>query len=1760
MASYVYKDVLTRASTTIQVIEDVAIYKAQLFSTNGNIFSQRDTTSEISVKVFKGLEDITNRFTDIVWKRFTSSGNNIVEDTKWGEQHNGKKTIVITRDDINEKANIQVEVYTTISGQRTLAASDFITFIDVNDMDGSPTPPSNPKDGDLWLDTSVMPPRLMVWDNSLGSWIEVTMAGRDRRNLLRNSNFFKKSIDYWTKIGTPTIEIESLSGKKWARIKSTSQTGYCGISQIIDATPKAQYSFQMLSKIYTQSVYPNGNVVVAFNSINNKGVKTLIKEVNYDIGEDPKVFTQAFTSLDDTARIEVIISGQKNTDFDFIVTNTKLENYPEPTAWELAIEDMQEALDDKVGNSAEEVFNSLTDDGKMQGIYIDVDEHGVKNYYINGRYVNAKNLKVVNKNGVTTLYIDEDGNVSLNVSSFTLTAGADTNLATKEDIDGIQIGTRNLLRDSLKDRVFKRFLEIDVRDILEPHINEDICISFDCKVNEGGTSRELTMYAYQSNGISIADKFKFTPTFTYKRFSFKTKVKDWGINNPEYSKGSIAFYDFEGNNNFTIRKIKIELGNIASSYTEAPEDTKAEIDKVQNNLDNLQIGTRNLLVGTDFRDPSLWNYNINKWWTVLSKLTPNNNPSFYCQSTGETQPQWFWVKQSFKKMAIGKTYTFSASVYIPSDHGIDQGISIEAICFNSELKRTHTEGKRIDITQVDKWVTYSVTFTVPADTTSIDCGVFMVQNGKAYVGDYILTEGNKTVAWSYSEEDIKNGIQIGVRNYIPNSAFKKGMEGYLIQNESKPGTIELVEFEGRQCIKFTDIGCWDVSKYLRTPTFSFPGDEYLTFSMDVYITKGTKFFIDPDRILDQGDFAIEIPERNKWLRIGGTTVKKSRISGDTSIAIYAARDTETISGYLTLLKAETGTKPSGWTEAPEDTEASINNKVDIGGSIDDVNQSSGQIEYPKLKIKGAITFEDLSTDNIANNFVPKRDSQGNVTSTLINGATIVAGSITGDLIKAYQLVVTKRKLENGKWIDTTIPTFSISQEGLIQASGTFKSFNFSGDETNLSNSKEGWIITNDGQSVFNNSIIRGRVELPNAGVTDSCVPNNEKIDLTKYCRNLLNTPLIVTNPEDAIYASSGFPNPPVGMTINSYDQVDNKIKRGEASSNGNCWAIIAAVKAYNHISDTASKNKLKDIIVKSANFMVNNLSVGRFNSMDFKFVDVNYKYNATSKTWERSNYKEIYISSLWLQVRSLLLAFEMTGTTSYKDTALIILDSLYNMHKYINQGVENNELPAKLKGASYEFLACDNISSSNRFSPSRHFAHQMGYYLCQAIEEVTKIVGDNERTTPKGDKYKPSSIVDNYRNYLEKAYNDGLTTSPTGLPYGCYYRTGEAPNIKYVQGNWDFIEGTWGDSWFVGDVVCYTIYSYAKIGLKDIAKQYLDAYYNARVDVNSSDWGSRFLGDLVFYDRLDFQGHHLADDNSISITYTALFYEIARELGYEKYYNICARTLYKWQVKSSNKLIDGGYPWDVSKDGQTLELKSYGEIINSECHKRLFLKNNEYVTDDNPVRIWAGTTFKDRNNAPYKVLQDGTVISTRGEFGGTFTGRLEIGNISIYDDDTSYGVIDIKNNDNSQSIIRIGEDYSVFKSDVFIGDKDNYMFKSNMATKQLVSGKQSSIKFEFERDEGEDGIFSKSITINGDKIRFNENEFMKSIYNGVLQIGSTSPKSRVLFRSAHDSEIDGEQGIVDVEVHGKLGVTQTLNLGNVDIVPVYPEGLDFFIN
>lgn len=96
------------------------------------------------------------------------------------------------------------------------------------------------------------------------------------------------------------------------------------------------------------------------------------------------------------------------------------------------------------GQTQADIFNKLTNGGKAQGIYL--DENG--NVYVNGEYVQAKGIRVVDGNGKTTFAIDKTtGAVTIAASQFTLGDKSVTDIAQEEAIKQVQdITSDNIIK------------------------------------------------------------------------------------------------------------------------------------------------------------------------------------------------------------------------------------------------------------------------------------------------------------------------------------------------------------------------------------------------------------------------------------------------------------------------------------------------------------------------------------------------------------------------------------------------------------------------------------------------------------------------------------------------------------------------------------------------------------------------------------------------------------------------------------------------------------------------------------------------------------------------------------------------------------------------------------------------------------------------------------------------------------------------------------------------------------------------------------------------------------------------------------------------------------------------------------------------------------------------------------------------------------------------------------------------------------------
>lgn len=369
------------------------------------------------------------------------------------------------------------------------------------------------------------------------------------------------------------------------------------------------------------------------------------------------------------------------------------------------------------------------------------------------------------------------------------------------------------------------------------------------------------------------------------------------------------------------------------------------------------------------------------------------------------------------------------------------------------------------------------------------------EDGNVTIRATNLNIGTKPVA---SQEDVNNSInnmQIGGRNLTPNTGFYKGTTGWSVMNNSTDLTLTDGRIsESSRAVQVT-LANQDGSGVKTPECACVPGVKYVAsfwvkVSVACKVGQLLKFKDSSNNESNPINMITKNVSANTW-----TYITQSFTAPSTAVKMASTPRVELAVGTATFIvtefKIEEGTKATVWSAAPEDIDDS---KIDIGGAIDDVNNSNGQIQYPKLNISGMIRFTDFDAD-LAKHYSVKKDAQGNVIETLINGGTIETGSVAADKMTMYNLSVIRRKKVNGVWQDVDT-SFNISDEGHIKASGTFSSFNF-----NELTKDKGWQINENGDSVFNNTLVRGTVELPQAGMTDYGSTGNDNLIKNSNFRN-----------------------------------------------------------------------------------------------------------------------------------------------------------------------------------------------------------------------------------------------------------------------------------------------------------------------------------------------------------------------------------------------------------------------------------------------------------------------------------------------------------------------------------------------------------------------------------------------------------------------------------------------------------------------------------
>ena len=162
----------------------------------------------------------------------------------------------------------------------------------------------------------------------------------------------------------------------------------------------------------------------------------------------------------------------------------------------------------------------------------------------------------------------------------------------REEFSNLRVGGRNYYRDSEKIRTSTRFFSFPLHLYLtQENIGETWTLSFDLKINDGGEIRPLHFYHYQTNRFGLKASADITPSKDWQRFTFTGPVI-FPNDDPRYSRGEMALYDYAGNNNYSVRRIKLEKGNVATDWSPALEDTEGLITEAKATFERTAQGLR----------------------------------------------------------------------------------------------------------------------------------------------------------------------------------------------------------------------------------------------------------------------------------------------------------------------------------------------------------------------------------------------------------------------------------------------------------------------------------------------------------------------------------------------------------------------------------------------------------------------------------------------------------------------------------------------------------------------------------------------------------------------------------------------------------------------------------------------------------------------------------------------------------------------------------------------------------------------------------------------------------------------------------------------------------------------------------------------------------------------------------------------------------------------------------------------------------------
>jgi hypothetical protein len=244
-------------------------------------------------------------------------------------------------------------------------------------------------------------------------------------------------------------------------------------------------------------------------------------------------------------------------------------------------------------------------------------------------------------------------------------------------------------------------------------------------------------------------------------------------------------------------------------------------------------------------------------------------------------------------------------------------------------------------------------------------------------------------------------------------------------------------------------------------------------------------------------------------------------------------------------------------------------------------------------------------------------------------------------------------------------------------------------------------------------------------------------------------------------------------------------------------------------------------------------------------------------------------------------------------------------------------------------------------------------------------------------------------------------------------------------------------------------------------------------------------------------------------------------------------------VESYN-YISGKAGWSIRNDGDAEfnEVTVRGNVITNDGG---IASSSGVISDDKikEVRFWAGSSYEERDSAPWIVYNDGAMVARNGTFSGVFTGDIKIGNISITDPSSASGgdaLLTVQNGQNGVKVVQIRDsESSDFAQEIHI--VDNFYNKK-------ISLQQDGV-----------GLFSSGIAI-GTNTNLNSTRLIVNNY----ELGTDD--SGYIFKSPQvsvgTSRQDSSLAVYgNTYLNGSLKIENVINFNDVVECTVTKNGIDF---